>query len=309
MKSLIKIAPIFFLLIFIFSCEEPSPIEILNVEEEEVEIEVINPSLTSYVISGYDSTGISDEDLAQVSIISLSGIKNSIENITFYKGYGVAAFFDTTKPVMNDAKKLIGFKTLDVGSVKFNNQPAKVVPFVLRYRENFMNRDTLLGVKHTIEYKTVLSPDQLNFTYDKNINIELTNKEGISNQFNLRIPDEIIGKVEISGTRLHRNLNIKLSWNRSRITPSMFPGEFSEEIIVGGVTSNRDELIPLFRLRKFFSNRFEIPNSLIENVLASGKFKYIVFSFIRKIRRSNSIDRLGKIHFASQSIHNIWIKI
>jgi hypothetical protein len=43
--------------------------------------------------------------------------------------------------------------------------------------------------------------------------------------------------------------------------------------------------------------------------LASGRFEYIVFTFLRKIRKSNSTSRLGDIYFASQSIHNIWVKI
>ncbi len=106
-----------------------------------------------------------------------------------------------------------------------------------------------------------------------------------------------------------RNLRIILTWEKSHIHHDTFPGELNDEIIVGGISNNRDELIPLFRLSRLMKNRFEIHNSFVKDVLSSGNFEYIVFTFLRKIRKSHSTNMLGDIHFTSQSIHNIWIKI
>jgi hypothetical protein len=295
-------------ILIIIACEEPAPIEIIN-EEEVVEISVVNPDPNSYVITGYDSTGISQDDLAQVSIVSLSGIKNTIENITFYKAYGEAVFFDTTKPVVSLTDRLIGFRTLNVGTVKFDNRIANVVPFILRYKENLTTKNIVLGEKHIVEYQRTITPEQLNFRYDRNIDFEIISNSGESSRLNMRIPEEIVGKVEITGSRMRRDLKIRLLWNKSLINHETFPGKISQEIIVGGVPNSRDELIPLFKLEKLKSDSFDIPNSFITDILLSNRFEYIVFSFLRKIRKSNSTDNLGEIYFASQSIHNIWVKI
>ncbi len=308
MNPLIKNIILLLLFVISISCDDPSPIEINN-EDEEVALSVVNPESDTYVITGYDSTGINEKDLSKVSIIALSGIKNTFEKITTYRAYGEAVFFDITKPVFTNSNKLIGYKTIDVGNVKFGNRPANIVPFVLQFRENFIKKDTLLGQKHTILYTRVLQPDQLSFNYNKIVQIELISKLGISNKLSMRVPDEIIGRVEITGTSIQRNRKIVLSWKQSGIQAISSSEEFSEEIIVGGISSDKDELVPLLRAGELLSNRLEIPNSLVKEVLASGRFEYIVFTFLRKIRKSNSTSRLGDIYFASQSIHNIWVKI
>jgi len=298
-----------FLFIFalLLSCEDPAPIEIVN-EEEEVEVEIINPQPNSIVITGYDSTGITDEIPENESVISVSGIKNTINNVTYYKGYGEAVFFDTTKPVFIAPERRIGFATLDFGSVKFGSVTANVEPYILRYRENYIIKDTLLGVKHTINYERVLLPQQNNFPYNKNVNIEFKSQQGRSSLMTIRLPKEIKADIQVTGSRLQNNLKITLTWENDG-NSSPISGIKTEEIIVGGILESRDELIPLFRLSRFNSNRFVLSNSFVEDVLSSGEYDFIVFTFLRKIRKSNSTSTLGDVHFASQSIHNIWIKI
>lgn len=309
MKSLLKnivLAIIFNL--SISSCDDPAPIEIIN-EEEEVEISVINPEPNSFVITGYDSTGVTDQTPVGESVISISGIKNKINNETFYQGYCEAVFFDTSKPIIISPNRLIGYKTLNFGSVKIGKIAADIVPFYLKYRENYLIKDTLLGVKHIIRYPKVLTPELSNFPYNSNLNIEFINQQGSTSLLTLRLPEEIKGKVEVSGSWQTQNLRIILTWNSSGINAGQISGELSEQIIVGGILSESRELIPLFRLGKFKTNRFLIPNSLLNNIISSGDYDDIVFSFIRQIRKSNSTSRLGDVYFASQSIHNIWIKI
>lgn len=308
MNTLYKnIAIIVILLLFNF-CDDPLPIELTS-KEDEVEINVINPEKDSYVITGYDSTGITDAVPVQKSVISLSGIKNTIGGTTYYKGYGEAIFYDTSKAVYSASNRLIGYKTLEFGMVSFDNIPAIIVPHYLKYRENFQIKDTLVGVKHIITYRKVLSSDKLNFPYNKNVVIKFVNIPFSPSLLTVRLPDEIIGKLTTRGSREQNNYEIILSWNESSINPNDFTGTFSDEIIVGGILGNREELVPLFRVTNMKTNRFVISNSLIKEVLSSGEYDYIVFSFIRKIRKSNSTSRLGDLYFASQSIHNIWIKI
>ncbi len=308
MNTLYKNIVIIIILLLFNFCDDPLPIELTS-KEDEVEIDVINPEKDSYVITGYDSTGITDPIPVQKSVISLSGIKNTISGVTFYKGYGEAIFYDTSKAVYSSSNRLIGYRTLEFGQVSFDNIPAVIVPHYLKYRENFQIKDTLVGVKHVITFKKVLNPDNLDFPYDKNISIKFINEFNSPSLMKIRLPDEIVGKLTTRGSRAQNNFEIILTWNKSSINPSDFEGDFSDEIIVGGILESRDEVVPLFRLTKMRTNSFVISNSLINEVLSSGEYDYIVFTFIRKIRKSSSASRLGDVYFASQSIHNIWIKI
>jgi len=139
--------------------------------------------------------------------------------------------------------------------------------------------------------------------------VEVTRLDGSSSSFSLRIPDEIVGKVSLQGERRFNNLRILLNWNKSAFSNDNFPGEFSEEIILGGKFKDRNELVPLVRLAKFRKNRFELPASLLEDILDSDNFDYLVFTFLRRITNKNTFNQLGDVRFVSQSIHNIWVKI
>lgn len=291
-----------------FGCQEPAPIEIIN-EEDAVEISVINPEPKAYVVTGYDSTGITDETPKLSSIVSYSGIKNTFEKLTTYKAYAQAVFYDTTKPVLNANNRLLGFQTFDVETVSFNSRVANKVPHYIRFSENFVRKDSLIGTKHALTWNRVLSPDNLDFRYNSNLKVDITSMLGNTNSLNLRIPDEIIGKVSISGSRESDKFKIILTWGKSIIGSHLSSGSFAEEIVIGGIRNGRDELVPLLKLNRLQSNRFEIPHSLLEDILASSDYNYIVFTFIRKILISNSYNRLGDIYFVSQSIHNIWVKL
>lgn len=303
-KNIISIA----LFITLFACEEPAPIEISNLSAEDFEVSIVQSDPNSYVITGYDSTGIIDEKPTAASIISLSGIKNTIGNTTIYKGYGQAVFFDITKPVQNTENALIGYKTLNFRTVTFNDQKAKIEPLRIRYRENYTLKDTLLGFKNTISFRRVLTPQNHDFPYNEKMKIQISDQDGTTNELNFRLPEEIIGKVELTNDKLKRNQDIILTWNENP-TNSLANVEIADEIIIGGIQKLRDELIPLIKFKRFRQNQLEIKNSLLKEVLSSGKFEYLVITFLRKIRKSHSTSRLGDIYFASQSIHNIWIKI
>ncbi|MCP5061142.1 MAG: hypothetical protein GY936_01595, partial [Ignavibacteriae bacterium] len=242
----------------ILSCDDPIPTELTN-EKDEVEIDVINPEPNAIVITGYDSTGITNAVPEKQSVISLSGIKTTINGRTFYKGYGEAVFYDTSKPVLINQDRLIGYKTLIFGRIKVGNDTAKIVPHFLKYRENFVIKDTLVGVKHVIKYRTALTPSGNLVPYDENIKIEFRNLEGSPTSLTAKLPEEIIGKINVTGARAQNNLTIGVSWNQS------LTGE--DEIVFGGILSGGVELIPLFRISRFRNNSFVIPNSFIKDIL------------------------------------------
>ena len=308
MRHFVKHIIFIFLFLLISNCEDPSPIELIN-EEDEVEINVVNAKPSSYVITGYDSTGIAADDSDISSIIAFNGIKNTFERITYYKAYAQAVFFDTSKPVLSPGGLLLGYKTFDVENVKFNDKNALKLPFIIKFREDLVPKDSLIGNKYAVTFRRALSPENLDFRYNSNLNVEVTKLDGSRSNLSIKVPDEIVGNVTLQGESRFNNLRIVLSWNKSSITSGIVHGEFSEEVILGGKFKNRDELVPLVRLRNFRNNQFEIPTSLLEDILRSDKFDYLVFTFLRKITSKNTFNQLGDIRFVSQSIHNIWVKL
>jgi len=93
---------------------------------------------------------------------------------------------------------------------------------------------------------------------------------------------------------------ITLSWNNSDIG--------NDEVVIGGILNSRDQIVPLFRVRGAKNNHFVLPNELIRQI-PYNEFRYLVFTFIRKIIAKPNNNSLGEIYLASQSIHNIWIEL
>ena len=214
MNSIKTYLLLFTLITIVISCDDPIPIEISNEIEEEAEITIVNTEPASYVITGYDSTGIIEEEAKTFSLITFSGIKNTFDKITYYKAFAEAVFIDTSKPILSSSNRLVGYNTVDVRSVKFNDQPAIKLPFYLRYRDNFVEKDSLVGNRHAILYKTVLRPENLNFRYDSELAVTIENELGNISNVNLRVPREIVGNVTATEGRGGRKKRIFLSWNR-----------------------------------------------------------------------------------------------
>lgn len=288
------------LILVLIGCEEPSPIELVSDQETESEIEIINDQPGSLLLTGYDSTGVIEELSSNKSIISYSGIKNTFNNITTYKGYGVAIFFDSSRPVLNSEGKIIGFKTIELGEVKFNHKVAELIPYRLRYLDNFIARDTLIGTKYVINTKSTLFPSSLNFPYNKMIPIHLTNREGMKSSFDMRMPSDITGEINATGSTDRDDFKIVLNWNKSDFG--------TDEIVLGGILKGTDQLVPLIRIRGNNQNRFVVSNEFIRKI-PFNKFSHLVFTFIRKYRDKPLNSKLGEINIASQSIHNIWVSL
>ncbi|MBK8943873.1 MAG: hypothetical protein IPM32_01260 [Ignavibacteriae bacterium] len=286
--------------IFVISCNEPAPIELINNDESNDVIEIINENPGSYTLTGYDSTGVIEENSFDKSLVVYSGIKNTYNNLTRFSGYGEAIFIDNNQPIKNSENKIVGYKTIDFGKVKFNNHPARVIPYSLKFLDNFKLIDTLVGVKNVLYHKRVLLQSVLNFPYNSNIPLSFTdqnNKETISI---MKIPNQISGKISVTGSRETEDFEVSLEWNNEN------SGEV--QIIIGAKRNINDELTPFFRIKNPNKNRIVIPNNLLRQILKTN-YKYLIFTFVKKIIEKPTISNLGEIQFAAQSIHNIWVDI
>ncbi len=297
MKRLKIYGLIFLVLALLISCEDPLPVELVQeTSSQEYDVDVITPQPDAAVFTGYDSTGITSPVPVNRSVISLSGIKNTYKNITVSKGYAQAIFYDTTKPVFSRNNVLIGFKTLEFGRVKFDNDTARVVPHRLFYRENGVIKDTLLGVKHILVYRKRILPFRSNFPYDSSVKFHFDFFGQKPFLQTIKTPVEITAKLKLEGSRKNNDLRVELSWNKAP------KGDII--VIIGGLLEGRNEIIPLIRLKSIKTDKIIIRNSLLQKI-PFNKFDALIFTVVRHFSQSVSTIRLGDIFISSQSIHNI----
>lgn len=300
MNLKMKYLILFPILLALITCQEPAPVELVNEQEVTTELEIINESPGSYSVTGYDSTGVIDEVTYDKSLVLYSGVKNTLNKLTRFSGFGEAIFINSSEPITNSNDNIVGYKSIDFGEVLINNHKTEVVPYSLKYYDNFSLVDTLVGVKNVLYHRGVSFPSLLNFPYNKNIPISFKDKNGRETLMVMRMPEEIVGDIQVKGLNDEENFELSISWN---------PSDFGTvDIIIGTRQKITDSLNPLFRIKNPSRNTLVIPNNLIREILRTD-IKYLIFTFIRKVIEEPQINNLGDIYFASQSIHNIWIEI
>ncbi len=301
MLTKIKISLTAFLLVFIFSaCNDPVPTELINPDDEltedNFELELLSPEPDEYVYAnGYDSTGIVSPVPGFASLINISHVKNTFNNVTKYKSGGLAIFFDTTRAVRSPRGRVIGFSARILGRVSFNGDSAAVLPYRIKYFDRGIQRDTLLGFRHIL-YRESFS--QIGYTflpYGSNVDFKLDAFAG-NKKLMIPVPDEIIGQVNVAGKPFQNNFRLDLTWNGK--------GRGRTEIIIGGVPTGRSEVFPILRLWTKDDGKFVIPKNILTRI-PFDKFDKIVITFLRKNESYKNENSIGRVYITAQSIHNI----
>ena len=294
-KHLLNIGFLVFSLIIFNSCDEPGPTELLpdNISvDDEVAIEVLSPNPDQFVYAnGYDSTGITQPTPTSASVITVNDIKNTIENFTFESAFHAAVFFDKQAPIKNNDGKIIGYKTRLIGKTFFNGDSARLAPYVIRYKENGMIKDTLAGFLHLLR----INQRRMRNSNNDFIRFRLNPFIGQPIDFNILTPPEVTGNVKISGTPGSADFGIDLTWNSA---------DAPIEIIIGGVLKTRDETFPLYRLRTKDDGHLRIPGRLLREI-PFDQFKQLVITFIRRYRTNITSNSLNDNFVTANNIHNI----
>ncbi len=290
--------PVIFAGIFLFSCGEPVPTEIIPAAsaEDEFEVEILSPNPDEYVYStGYDSTGIVEPIPRFDTYVLLSGVRKEFEGNVKYKGYGGAVFFDKDAPVFDPLGKLIGFRSRRLGKVTFDGDSARVVSRFIRYLFDGEIRDTVAGVRH-ISIFDKRNPVHQSFPYDEDVHFKLKTLGGGTFETVIHTPPEIIGKLKITGSRANGDLKVELLWKGT--------GRGKAEIIFGGILKSNGELFPLMRFTIADKGRIKIPNSALLNI-PFDRFDKMAITLIRRFEDLVDNNTLKKNFIAAQSIHNI----
>jgi hypothetical protein len=297
MKIFIKYCFILSLFLIINGCDKPAPTELVQ-EEEELEVEVLTKDTNDEYYTA-DSSGVVDDLKRHANVISISGIKRTRGDETSYSAYAQAIFFDRDNPVRRGNGKLLGYKTRILGDVLFNNVPARINLYNLRFKEGNDLQEVNLGFRHVLNS---YFPDQdFNYQYNSSVNFQLDLAPifgGNSINFVIPTPSEITGSIKFEGKREAGTLRAVLNWNGE--SHSKF------EIILGAQIKNSQRFFPLFRIRTRDDGELVIPSHLINRIPA--EFDNVVIGFVRKLEQRVQ-NRNGELYILSQSIHNLVLDI
>lgn len=297
MKTLLKHILILAAAAAVFSCEGPSPTELIvdnNSDLDELEIEILSPdpALFDYK-TGYDSTGILEPFVKYSALVTVSGSKTNFRNQIVHNAFHAAVFSDKTQPFFSPDSHLIGYRTMDIGKVRFDNRPARIVPRMMSYRFHGGQRDTMLGVMYVLEQRGQMGMHP--FPYDSKINVEIEKTDGDNIAFDLPTPKEITGEVKLRGNKDSKNIAIELKWN--------YFNDGKIDIIFGGRKQDETGIFPLFRLRTRDDGLLIIPPSIIKSI-PFDRFDILTVTFERNIKIP--VQYLHSDNFIiAKSIHNI----
>jgi hypothetical protein len=302
MKNILTYFVLLFTGLLLFSCDKPAPTELVNDLTDDFEVEILTKDLNdNYVIGGADTSGIIQDLTGVTNLISVSGIKLTRVNKTNHYSLAQAFFFDKSKPVKYSNGRLLAFRTLSPGDLKFDGLEARTVPYRIRYRDMGASLDTLLGEKYVLYNVFANIPDPFIYRYNSLISFEFKPYVGQGNNmsFDIATPHEINGNIILYGKKQNRNIEAILEWNGK--------GHKRISVIVGVIKQGQINSIPIYKIRTRDDGRLRIPKRFFSE-LPFGELEKVVFTFVRSYENLHSSGD-NELFVSSQSIHSIVIDI
>ena len=300
MKKLLTYLIISASVFILVSCDKPAPTQLVDDTNNDLEVELLNKDLDNPSFNGSDTSGITQDLTGVTNLISVSGIKITTENRTSEFSLAQAMFFDKSKPIKYSDGRILAYKTITPGTIKFNGTEAHIVPYRIKYREEGTPKDTLVGNKYLLYNIFGGYPDPFYFNYNSNVSFEfdpILPGENIS--FNIPTPNQINGIVSLTGSKINKNLEATLIWNGM--------GEKRISVIIGVIRQNQKSSIPVYRMKTPDDGELKIPGRYL-NQLPLENFEKIVFTFVRSYEGYRGSGN-NELLVSSQSIHSIVIDI
>ncbi len=291
---------IFILPLLFLGCDTPTPTQLVA-DEEVFDIEILGKDVNDeFYSNGYDSSGVIEDRTNFASIISVSGIKLTQNNVTVNISSAQTIIFDKTKPFRSPNNILLGYKTIVPGIIKFDNVQARLANYRVRYREAGNLIDSVLGKKYELFHIHGVLGDLFTYPYNSSINFSYNPFfSGQISNFDIITPKEIIGSVQIITTKQSNNYRAELKWNGE------MSGKFS--IVIGGIRNSNQQNFPFYRIRTMDDGSFILPSALLQNI-PRDRFNKITISFVRKFDKLTRVQDTD-LYVSSQSIHTIIIDI
>jgi hypothetical protein len=293
MKSIIKYFIFFTWFVFFFGCDDPQPTSLVE-DEDLIAIEVITKNPAEPTSFGVDSTGIDENPARFTNVVTVAGIKQTFQGISFRSSFAQAAFFDKTKPVYGFRGKLLGYSTLTPGSIFFNNQKAQLRQFTVKHG---VNRDTSLGLRYVLHRRGVLG-DPFEFNFNSKINFRFEPFLSPAVSFDIVTPPEIFLTSRLVGRKANKNLDLLLEWNAAYVN--------NFEILISIVDDQRDIVFPLYKIKTADDGKFVMPKKLLQELAV--RYNKIAFTLTRKYEKQHN-SGVSELFVVSQSINSISVEL
>lgn len=300
MKKLLTYLFIVSVGLFLFGCDKPAPTELID-DTDPAEYEILGKDINDeFYSNGFDTTGVTQDLRELPNLIALSGIKvtdnhGNMDEFSFAQ----SIFFDRSEKIFSPGGRFLGFKSFIPGVVKFDNKIARIVPLIVRFRENDVLRHDTLGNKYMLFSGRRGDMDNFRYRHNSLMNFHINIFFGEQVSFDIPTPIEITGSINILGSRRDDDLRALLHWNRGNT--------HDITIIIGARLRDRDLIMPLYRVKTIDDGSLLIPPRFI-NQIPFQHFDRIVFTFIRRFE--NTIDTNGgDLLVSSQSIHSIIVNL
>jgi hypothetical protein len=293
MKSTIKYFIFFSWFVLFFGCDNPQPTALVE-DEDPILIEVITKNPAEPTSFGVDSTGLEDNPNRFTNVISVAGIKQTFQGVSFKSSFAQAVFFDKTKPVWGRNDKLVGYSTLTPGNVFFNNIKAERRQFKVKYG---ITRDTSLGLHYVVHRRGLLG-DPFDFEFSSKINFRFVPDFSSPTGFDIATPPEIFLNHRLSGSNENENLNLMLEWNAGYVN--------NFEILISIVDDQRDIVFSLYKIKTSDDGKFVMPKKLLQELAA--RYNKIAFTLTRKFEKQHNGGNT-ELFVVSQSINSILVEL
>jgi len=302
MKNFIINTTLIIIAVIIYGCDKPAPTELINdvSDGEQLEYEILTNDLNEHYISrGTDTSGIMQDFKGLRNLISVSGIKITNQNHTVEFCLAQGFFFDWTQPVYYSNERLLGYKTIIPGIMKFDNNLARIDTYEVRFRDRGEFQDTILGNKFILYRSKSGNGDPFWFEYGSPVSFEFQPFSGEPVTFDIPTLKDITGTVQLRGNSSDKNLEAVLEWNETEGKRVW--------LVLGVIRPGQMSSLPVYRFGVKDRNKLIIPKRFF-NELQLQNFNKLVFTFIRSIEK---MERHGEINLfvSSQNIHSIVIDI
>jgi hypothetical protein len=283
------------IIILLFGCQKPAPVEIIDEQDDSKYIEVTalgNNNDSIYVSPGVDTTGLTSlENSKHFARMILAGVRfdrtdKSGNVIKTESILAEAIFLDKTEPIQQNGR-LLTYTSFDVGDLKINSDS------IIKYQRQIrlQMRDSIIGYVYRL-----LSPYNFQQSYT-------WSASGSSNINSFQIPFTTASPIHVLNLNpdtIHISKPLYLKWQCSNpIVNIIISGE--EDIPYG-----QRRLRPILQFR-VHNNKGEItlPVKILQ-MIPVKLFQRFQFTFVSDSKFTSTVSGYpDEILIYSASIHNI----
>jgi hypothetical protein len=289
------------IIVLVFGCQKPVPVEIVDEQDDSKYIEVTalgNTNDSIFVSSGIDTTGlISLENSKYFAKMIMTGIRydrtNRFGNIIMTESISAEAIFlDKSKPIQQNGH-LMTYPSFDVGNIKINSDSLSKFQRLIRFQMPVV--DSVIGYVYRLRRP---------YNYEQSYLWSADGKGTIGSFQVAFTPANVIQVLNLPPDTIHTSVPLFIKWQCSNPTINIIiSGE--EDILYGS-----RKLKPILILRiKNNKGEITLPVKILQ-MIPLKQFQRFLFTFSSESKFTTSVSGYpDPVLIHSASIHNILLNV